>query len=66
MKNRLEELLQRQTKVSLSTFHSYCLTILKAFPEYVDYYPHFMIIDEDDKKKVIKDIIKEFNLPITD
>ena len=66
MKNRLEELLQRQTKVSLSTFHSYCLTILKSFPEYVDYYPHFMIIDEDDKKKVIKDIIKELNLPITD
>ncbi len=64
MKQRIKELLNRDVKVTLSTFHSYCNSILYSFPEYVGYEPHYNIIDEEDKKSIIHNIITTLKLDI--
>ena len=66
MKNRLKELLGREVKVTLSTFHSYCNSILYSFPEYIGYEPHYHIIDEDDKKSIVNNIINTFKIDLKD
>ena len=45
--------------VWLGTFHSICVKILRAYPELVGLTPRFTILDEDDQKRVIKQIIAE-------
>lgn len=66
MKERLEEILGRKTNVTLSTFHSFALSILKSFPEYIGFEKNFTIIDEDDKRKIIKEIIEQNNLALVE
>jgi len=66
MKSRLTEILGHETNVTLSTFHSFALSILKSFPEYVGFDRHFTIIDEDDKRKLIKEIIERNNLALVE
>ena len=61
MKRRVEELVHIKTKYMwISTFHSFCARLLRleidALPPYNK---KFLIIDEDDSLKIIKDICKE-------
>ncbi len=44
------------------TFHTACLRILRRDIEKIGYADNFTIYDEDDKKRVIADIIKRLNL----
>ena len=46
----------------ITTFHSLCAKILRIEAEYVGYGRDFVIYDEEDSKKVIKDVIKQMNL----
>ncbi len=46
----------------LCTFHSLGVRLLKEFGEKIGIKPEFTVIDEDDRKKIIKELIKDNNL----
>ena len=63
LKNRLEEALGEEGKnVWASTFHSLCCRILRENAEKLGYSNHFVVYDDDDTKRIIKDCIKNLNL----
>ena len=47
-------------KVMISTYHSFCAKLLRQCATYAGREANFSIYDEDDKKKVLGEIIKEF------
>ncbi|MDE6407138.1 MAG: UvrD-helicase domain-containing protein [Anaeroplasmataceae bacterium] len=64
MKRRVEELVHVETKYMwISTFHSFCARLLRleitALPPYSK---NFLILDEEDSLKIVKDICKENNI----
>lgn len=63
MKERVESLVKENAKdIWLGTFHSICVRILKREIEKLGYSKDFNILDEQDKQKVLKKIIKEENI----
>lgn len=62
MKNRVDNLLTESDKILISTFHSFCVRILKREIENLGYNKNFSIYDTDDTNKTIKACLKEFNL----
>ncbi len=63
LKERLERLLGREAEgVWASTFHSACVRILRRDAERLGLSSSFTIYDTDDSLRVIKDILKDFNL----
>ena len=63
LKDRLERLLGPQANdIWASTFHSACVRILRRDIERLGFQPSFTIYDTADAERVLKDIIKEFNL----
>jgi len=48
----------------LSTFHSFCLKILRSHAHLIGYQEPFTILDEDDADKILKDVIDELNIDI--
>lgn len=48
----------------ISTFHSFCARFIRDEVDYLGepYNRHFLIMDEDDSKQVIRDSVKELNL----
>jgi DNA helicase-2/ATP-dependent DNA helicase PcrA len=62
MKNRVAGLLKMPLKgMWVNTFHSICLRLLRTYIDETDIDPDFVIFDEDDRKKVIKKILKSFD-----
>lgn len=49
-------------KINASTFHSACVRILRREIEKLGYRPGFTIYDDDDSKRLLKDIIKRLNI----
>jgi len=64
MKDRLEDILGRETDVSLSTFHSFAYRIIKVFYNVLGYKENVRIIDEAEQVKIIKGIILDLKTPI--
>lgn len=63
MRERVENLVGQDSKVEwLGTFHSICVKILKRDIEYLGYSRDFNIIDEQDKQKVLKQILKDLSI----
>ncbi|SNR65501.1 ATP-dependent helicase [Desulfurobacterium atlanticum] len=62
MKERVGQLLKGKADVFVSTFHSFCVKLLKSHSVRIGFKPNFLIIDTDDKKSVLKEILKELNL----
>ncbi|MBR0423176.1 MAG: UvrD-helicase domain-containing protein [Clostridia bacterium] len=63
LKNRLEAALGEEGKnIWASTFHSLCSRILRENAEKLGYSNHFVVYDDDDTKRIIKDCIKNLNL----
>lgn len=62
MKERALALDPRVNDVWLGTFHSVCVRILKREIEVLGYTKEFNIFDEQDKEKVLKEIVKKLNL----
>ena len=63
MKERVEGLVGEDAKdIWLGTFHSVCVRILKREIECLGYTRDFNILDELDKQKVIKEIIKKMDI----
>ena len=60
IKERVENTLKMgKLRMNISTFHSFCARILREECKHINYPSNFSVIDEDDQKKIIKDIIKE-------
>ena len=60
IRHRIEESLNMgRLRMNISTFHSFCSRILREDCKAIGYPSNFSVIDEDDQKKIIKDIIKE-------
>ncbi len=60
MKERLGRMLDMDTKwLWVSTFHSFCVRILRDEAEHIEpYQKNFNIIDDEDQAKIMKDILK--------
>ncbi|MFM7089085.1 MAG: ATP-dependent helicase [Candidatus Paceibacterota bacterium] len=55
--NNIKEDVSR--KVWISTFHSFCLKILRSNPSKVNLPSNFQVLDTDDCRKLIKDALKQ-------
>ena len=66
MKERVEKLTGINTRYMwVSTFHSFCAKFLRIeMKGFYGYTNDFIIIDEDDSVKIIREILKEFKLDI--
>ncbi len=63
MKNRLSTIVGEQSEdIWCGTFHSMCLRILRSNCEKAGLVPGFSIFDEDDSKKLISSICKEYDI----
>lgn len=60
MKERVIKLSNKKNnEMWISTFHSFCAKILRFHIELLGYKRGFQIIDDDDAKKIIKELLKE-------
>lgn len=63
MKERVNHLLHlRKSNIVITTFHSLGVRILKSEITKLNYRNKFSIYDENDRKKILKDIVKELKL----
>ncbi|NWG03520.1 MAG: UvrD-helicase domain-containing protein [Syntrophaceae bacterium] len=63
MRERVERLLGRSAKGTwISTFHSACARILRQHIEPLGYRKNFVIYDEQDQERHLKEVMKELNL----
>lgn len=62
MKKRVIDFLgEEQERMHISTFHSFCNRMLREDIRVLGYPSSFVIIDEEEKEKVIRRMIKDFN-----
>ena len=64
MKARVEKLIgeDQAQEAWISTFHSTCARILRRDIEKIGYTRSFTIYDDDDQQRVLKEILKQFNI----
>lgn len=63
LKQRLIDMIgEGAEKINASTFHSACVKILRREIENLGYQRSFTIYDEDDSKRVIKDVMKHLDM----
>lgn len=62
MKQRVEKMVGEGNNVFISTFHSLCVRILRRDIEKLGYTKNFSIYSDTEKKHVLKDIYKQFDI----
>ena len=62
MKERVEKLLGSETPVLVSTFHSFCVRLLRQYAPKLGLNRNFVILDSEDKNRLIRELVKELNL----
>lgn len=64
MDQRVRAMLNEQATegIMLGTFHSICARILRREADHLPLQSNFVIFDSDDQERIVKGIIKEFNL----
>ena len=64
MDSRVKAMLNEQATdgIMLGTFHSICARILRREVEHLPLESNFVIFDSDDQERIVKNIIKEFDL----
>ena len=60
MKERVEGILGIKPPF-ISTFHAFCVRVLREEIHVIGYPTTFTILDDDDQKSIVKDIVKKFN-----
>lgn len=50
------------TYVPISTFHSYCLRVLREEQDVIPYNPHFVVYDQSDQITVVKDCMRRMSI----
>ncbi|WGL61365.1 UvrD-helicase domain-containing protein [Pigmentibacter sp. JX0631] len=65
MKERINEYIgERNTKnLIISTFHSFCARFLRIYSSQAGFQPGFTIFDDNDQKSLLKDLLKQLNIP---
>lgn len=67
MKERVEKMIgPGSDKPFISTFHSFCVRVLREDFEHCNLKKDFVIIDTSDQAKIFRNIIKELNIDIDD
>jgi DNA helicase-2/ATP-dependent DNA helicase PcrA len=64
MEHRVQQLLGEEATqgMMLGTFHAICARLLRREAEHLPVESNFVIFDADDQERIVKSIIKEFNL----
>ena len=64
MDERVKSMLNEQATegMMLGTFHSICARILRREAEHLPIESNFVIFDSDDQERIVKGVIREFNL----
>ncbi|GAB6072715.1 3'-5' exonuclease [Venenivibrio stagnispumantis] len=63
MKERVENLIKKENPyLWIMTFHSFSAKFLRFEAKYLGLKPNFAIYDEEDSKKILKEVLKELNL----
>ncbi|MDO4689777.1 MAG: UvrD-helicase domain-containing protein [Fusobacterium sp.] len=63
MKDRVEALIGEDAKkCTISTFHSFGVKLLRMYAKELSYDSNFTIYDNDDQRRVVKGILKEYGL----
>jgi DNA helicase-2/ATP-dependent DNA helicase PcrA len=63
MKERVTRILgNRSLQIWISTFHSFCVRVLKQDIDKLGFSPNFVIYDENDQLTLIKECVRELNL----
>lgn len=63
LKQRLVDMIgEGAEKINASTFHSACVKILRREIEHLGFRSSFTIYDDDDSKRVIKEVMKKLNI----
>ena len=64
MQERVKKLLPDQATegIMLGTFHSICARILRREAEHLPIESNFVIFDSDDQERIVKNVIREFNI----
>ncbi|MEZ4601401.1 MAG: UvrD-helicase domain-containing protein [Syntrophotaleaceae bacterium] len=63
MRERLQRLLGSSELPWVSTFHAACVRILRQEIGHLGFSSHFTIYDDQDQQRLLKDILKELNIP---
>ena len=65
MRARVQKLLgpHRTAEPLISTFHSFCVRLLRREIDHLGYRRDFSIYDADDQKRLVKQILQEFGKP---
>ena len=66
MKSRIADLIGNSTSLRTQTFHGFCNTLLREEIHVLRYPKSFIIIDEEDQKSIIKDILSSNNMSLKD
>lgn len=63
LRERLSSSLGETAKdVTASTFHSLCMRILRRYGDRLGYTSTFTIYDTDDQKRIVKEVMKDYNI----
>ncbi|MCL2806804.1 MAG: UvrD-helicase domain-containing protein [Coriobacteriia bacterium] len=62
MRERLAELLGTTRGMWIMTFHALCVRILRRHGELLGFSAHFTIYDDDDSKRLVKEIMEELDI----
>ena len=64
MDQRVKVMLNEQATdgMMLGTFHSICARLLRRETDHLPFESNFVIFDSDDQERIVKNVIKEFNL----
>ncbi|WP_371246466.1 ATP-dependent helicase [Mycoplasmopsis agassizii] len=62
MKERIEDMLQNKSDMSISTYHKWCLIFLKQEIEVLGISKNFDILSESDFNSLLKKVMKELNV----
>ena len=63
MRERVTDLLGSADGLWVSTFHSACVRILRQDISRLGYDSHFSIYDDQDQERLLKQVLKEMNIP---
>jgi len=62
MQHRLKQSLNRESSVSISTFHSFCFRDMRFYKDTLGYKDFPKVLTDEQRSGILKDILKEFGL----
>ena len=62
IKSRIADTVEDGNKITIGTYHSICVRILRRYSEYIGFNKNFSIFDTSDSSNVLKKICKESNI----